>query len=240
MVGCTVSEKSLEMNVSENLVNIVRRSYPKAYVYGYNTRIEAIHGLDCSINIPRHYRITSFQFKKPNSRTNNNYSFVFNINLQHLKIIALAIVIKEELNKDPHIYYALPCICRSNDMETVSPRFITRTLFIPVLDLKQYADISRHTIVVNFNTKTYTVGSLKHGKGKALTYDEIWERIKESAEKNNIPTGDELRKLKVTFKKLERALIDNNIPMDSINELIKKLSKYKKHVTKTYLMALAL
>ncbi|RLC61056.1 MAG: hypothetical protein DRI01_09140, partial [Chloroflexi bacterium] len=182
----------------------------------------------------------SFQFKKPNSRSDNNYKFTFNIRLQHLKIIALAIAIKEVLNKDPHIYYVLPCICNSIDMETSSPRFTGRTLFIPALHLKQYADMNKHNITINVNTRTYIIQSQKQGEGKALTFDEVWERIRESTERNNIPTAEELRKLKVPFEKLRDMLIDNGIPEDAIDELIKKLSKYKGHATITYLVALAL
>ena len=240
MIKCVISEKSLEMNVSENIVNIVRRNHPKAYIYGYSARIEGIHGLDCSINIPGHLRITSFQFKKPNSRSDNNYKFTFNIRLQHLKIIALAIAIKEVLNKDPHIYYALPCVCSSIDMESSSPRFIDKTLFVPVLHLKQYVDASKHNIIVNINTRTFIIQSQKQGKGKALTFDELWKVVKKSIERNNVPTAEELRKLKVPFKKLRDMLIDNGIPEDVIDKLVNKLSMWRSHATVTYLVALAL
>jgi len=61
-----VSERSLEFNVLNEMIECTKRYFRKAYIVGYTTRQEAHHGLDVSINIPG-YMLSAYQFKAPTS-----------------------------------------------------------------------------------------------------------------------------------------------------------------------------
>ncbi|MGB9760841.1 MAG: hypothetical protein ACPLZG_13510 [Thermoproteota archaeon] len=86
-----ISEKSLELNVTENLLRELRKykQFNNAFSYGFTLRQEVAIGLDISINLPSQARVFGLQFKKPIScKYNQIYRFKINNNIrrdQHLK-----------------------------------------------------------------------------------------------------------------------------------------------------------
>jgi len=62
-----VSEKSLELNVGAEILNLMRTAWgmPKAYLRGLTQQEEKQEGVDCFAELPTHTKIFAFQFKAP-------------------------------------------------------------------------------------------------------------------------------------------------------------------------------
>ena len=155
------SEKALELNVSENLVNLCRFLNSRAYLMGYTLKNESIHGLDVSLNVQNSILGPSFQFKKPRRR-GNVFRFSINNNNnrdQHLRLYLLSHVFELVQNYSP-IYYAFPTISSANELNVLSPNFLRNTFFISPLSFPlSILDFNKHHVKIDTSTSTITVHS---------------------------------------------------------------------------------
>jgi len=130
-----ISEKSLELNVTENLLRELRKymQFNNAFSYGLTLRQEAAIGLDISINLPSQARVFGLQFKKPIScKYNQIYRFKINNNIkrdQHLKLYYLSLIFHYIFQRD-FIYYSFPCFFDTKQLASSSPNFLKRTFFV--------------------------------------------------------------------------------------------------------------
>lgn len=155
------SEKALELNISENLVNLCRFINPRAYLMGYTLKSESIHGLDISLNIQNGILGPSLQFKKP-TRRGNVFKFSINNNNnrdQHLHLFLLSHVFELIQNYSP-IYYAFPTIASPNELDILSPNFLRNTFFIsPLWFPLSILNHNVHHVEINTSTNTIIVYS---------------------------------------------------------------------------------
>ena len=163
--GRAISERSLELNVLGEALEYIRRSLGKAYIVGYTTRQEALHGLDVSINAPG-VIISAYQFKAPSSGHGDIYRFrigdrcwicsnprlgsrrqprrEINGLLQKLGLpdtcinqhtILYAVATVLETTLNTPVYYAFPLIRDYTELEQRTPGIINYTVLIRVRDM---------------------------------------------------------------------------------------------------------
>lgn len=177
---CQISEKSLELNVCENIVNILRQQISnKAYIYGFTVKSEGLHGLDVSIRLPLTTRILGLQFKRPYKYYQTEYIFYINNNKkrdQHLKILLAAIPISI-LGLLPSIFYALPTFCQPQDIESASPKFLTQTFFVDPLEIP-FTGTHKYEIRINTRNNTAIFRGSKEKKITIYTSEEFIAKIK--------------------------------------------------------------
>ena len=81
MAVSKVSEKSLELNVGAELLNVMRRRWrmPKTYLRGLTQAEEHDEGVDFFVMLPRSTRIFAFQFKAPKGQGGDITPYRFTI-----------------------------------------------------------------------------------------------------------------------------------------------------------------
>lgn len=161
----TISEKTLELNINENILSLIRQrqGFARAFLHGFTLRHEALVGLDSSINVSPHSSFyMAFQYKKPvlYDSINGIYKFEVNNNKsrnQHLHLIACALLF-ESIYGIKHIFYAFPPIGDMNHLYSLSPNFLGETFFVypPTIP---FIDRHVHTVTINVNANTITVNS---------------------------------------------------------------------------------
>jgi len=158
-----VSERSLELNVLSEIINILRRTgYISSYIIGYTTREEAHHGLDVSIGTTGALLI-AFQFKAPSSARSNSYSsYRFRIGercwvcsnpyvrrntllntllnlgidpkcINQHTILYVTALVMKRF-LNTDVYYTFPLVYRYSELGASVPHVLNRTVFMRVLD----------------------------------------------------------------------------------------------------------
>ena len=124
-----ISEKSLELNVGAELLNVLRRRWGmrKAYLRGLTQREEHDEGVDFFAEMPSSTRIFAFQFKAPKGRWGDRTPYRFTIQRQqHDKLSALA------SGWPGGVYYVLPFYVSPAKMQHDLPDLLRDTWFLPV------------------------------------------------------------------------------------------------------------
>ena len=123
-----VSEKSLELNVSAELLALLRGPWgmPKAYLWGLTQREESQEGVDFFAQLSPGTRIFAFQFKAPKGRREGEpYRFTIQ-RRQHEKLAALA------GGSAGDVFYVLPYYVLPVKLQRYVPRLLRDTWFLPV------------------------------------------------------------------------------------------------------------
>ena len=127
-----ISEKSLEMNINENLIRIIRNwgdSFSRTFIYGYTLREEARLGFDSSINLPNSsFYLFALQYKAPKAKRYSTYYFEINNDrrrLQHYSLFISNIIYG-------NVWYAFPLFISTRELAGYSPNFLERTCFASV------------------------------------------------------------------------------------------------------------
>ena len=135
-----VSEKSLELNVGAELLDIFRNSWglQKTYLRGLTQKEEAAEGADFFAQLSPCSRIAAFQFKAPsiNKARASKGSFPFRIRIQkeqHLSLYDLAKIKKKS------VYYVVPFYTDHHRLQQDIPNLLQDTWFIPVEDMEPTA-----------------------------------------------------------------------------------------------------
>jgi hypothetical protein len=172
------NEKTLELNVSSNMLDRIRVDHPNAFLYGYTMQYEEPrNGLDTSLNLPGDHRLFSFQFKKPKKQRGGIFWFKFNDsthNLQHniMRITADAIA------PFSSVFYALPAYSNMNDFENDSPNFLPRTWLIDIQDTPLIWDYQAHEFEIDVVNRTFIIHSDEVlGEGKIYASEEILKKF---------------------------------------------------------------
>lgn len=228
IINVSFSEKALELNVGENLVNLCRFLNPRAYLMGYTLKNESIHGLDISLNIHNGILGPSFQFKKPRRR---GTIFKFSINNnnnrdQHLRLFLLSHVFELIQNYSP-IYYALPTIASNNELDILSPNFLRNTFFIsPLWFPLSILDHNVHHVEIDTLHNTITVYS-KSGK-KILNYSKGFQILNDIVRGYN--KSKNIKLLKKEFRDINYEKILSNLKVNDkpfLNDYVLDLFKKK-------------
>ena len=145
------SEKSLETNISENIVRELRNLGPpfsKVFIYGFTLREEFDRGLDISINLdPNRSFLLAIQYKKPVSEWYVTYRFYINNNStrdQHIKLFRASLIASNR------IFYIFPTIITTRQLYNISPDFLAHCYFLRPVDIPL---IDNHVHTVEIDTQ---------------------------------------------------------------------------------------
>lgn len=119
-----ISEKSLELNVGAELLNLMRGpwSMPKAYLRGLTQREERQQGVDFFVQLSSTARIFAFQFKAPKgSHDGTPYRYTL-VREQHDILHALAQGFPNA------VFYVLPFYAAHQKLQRDVPNLIQDTL----------------------------------------------------------------------------------------------------------------
>ena len=128
-----VSEKSLELNVGAELLDIIRNKwgYPKTYLQGLTQKQESEKGVDFYAHLCPCAHILAFQFKRPSSTEDYRTPYKFVIQkVQHSKLYELA-----RRNRGS-VYYVLPFYASNYKLQRDVPRLLKDTWLLPVDDMQ--------------------------------------------------------------------------------------------------------
>src|SRR5438034_6379415 len=123
-----ISEKSLELNVGAELLNLLRGPWgmPKAYLRGLTQHEERQQGVDFFAQLSPETRIFAFQFKAPKGRYDGvpyRYTLVRD---QHDLLHMLAQGFPNA------VYYVLPFYATHQKLQHDVPNLIKDTWFLPI------------------------------------------------------------------------------------------------------------
>ena len=124
-----VSEKSLELNVGAELLNVMRCRWGmrKAYLRGLTQREEHQEGVDFFAEMPSSTRVFAFQFKAPKGQSGDRIPYRFTIQRkQHDKLSALASICPAA------VYYVLPFYVLPVKLQCDVPHLLRDTWFLRV------------------------------------------------------------------------------------------------------------
>jgi len=220
-----ISEKSLELNITENLLRVTRNYFSRAFAYGFTLRQEARVGLDVSINLPYQSKIFCFQFKRPVSHNPPYlYRFLINNNItrdQHLKLYLVSIVLHHIFRKDI-VFYSFPCFSSTYQLAHFSPNFLSQTFFVsPRVMPRGILDFNVHLVEIDSNSGKAAVFSDFVGKFRTVRGHEFVKQMVIEQD-NTIEVGILIEKL----RKLENQhLLDILRENDSPPALFKLLEK---------------
>ena len=121
-----ISEKSLELNLGTELLNLLRSKWPKAYLRGLTQREERQEGVDFFAQLSPTARIFAFQFKAPKGQNDQiPYRFTL-VGTQHTPLHALA---QESPNG---VFYVLPFYASHKKLQCHVPTLIQDTWLLPI------------------------------------------------------------------------------------------------------------
>jgi hypothetical protein len=123
-----ISEKSLELNVGAELLNLVRGPWgmPKAYLRGLTQREERQQGVDFFVQLNPLTRIFAFQFKAPKGRHDGApYRYTL-VREQHDLLHTLAQGFPDA------VFYVLPFYATHPKLQRDVPNLMGDTWFLPV------------------------------------------------------------------------------------------------------------
>jgi len=199
-----IEEKTLEINICENLINLIRSCnslFKKAYWRGLTLRLEHRIGLDVKIE-PGMYKalmILGIQFKKPKNKEydfkRREYYYLFEINNnpannQHLILYFLSSLIHYKYpQKNCFIGYSFPLFINHDELRRYSPMFLNRTIFIDARYFPETKlDRLTHKIYIYENIYDVEIESkkrIKIEKEYILTKEKLIEKFK-GLEKENL------------------------------------------------------
>lgn len=122
-------EKTLELNIGAEILNLLRTTYPKSYISSIPPQIESSLGYDEEV---KHWNSFLLQYKKA-KEDEPWYTFIIN-KKQHKDMLE---VIK---NQKKCAFYVLPLYNSSSEKEIskISPNLLIDTLFIDVVWLDEF------------------------------------------------------------------------------------------------------
>jgi len=206
-----ISERSLEMNVNENLVNSIRKFggiFSKAFIYGFSLREEALHGFDTSISLPlSNLFLFALQYKKPETEYNNIYRFMINKNhWQHIILLISSIIYQF------NVWYVFPLFIDTSELSRNSPNFLKRTFFARVVDFPLTTFDNRpHRVEIDLISGRAYVFSDEGKEVKIYNGGQFLEEIR----RNIIPTRvKEIVHKKYKLEDVKRLLKEHEVYID--------------------------
>lgn len=128
-----VSEKTLELNISSELLGLIRKKSgcKKAFWIGMKQKQEARNGIDELIaNVPKG-RHLALQFKSPRQNPKNGPGYYLSINdNQNNNLLRLS------KNHRDSVFYVFPAYNTFQKMDNFSPNLMNETYFMRVADTR--------------------------------------------------------------------------------------------------------
>lgn len=222
-VSKRVEEKTLEINVCDNIIDNLRSSNPlfrNAYWQGITLRLERYTGLDVKLEVGEYnsYIMLGLQFKRVMRRSydyqRGEAYYLFEINNNSANDQHLFLWITSRLlhtlypNKFVFIGYAFPMFLYHYEMSMVSPDFLQRTVFVDAIGIPiSKLDRLSHEVYVYERTLDIIVASK--------------EKVKVT---ENIYVGKELIE-KLVYVKKDEILSINDIRKISRENVLKVINE---------------
>lgn len=212
MKWCSISEKTLELNVCSCIIeDLKRRGIRPAYIEGYTLRYEGAVGLDVTIKTPPQTQLLSLQFKKPlmcfSPNGDRGYMFLVNNNRyfdQHLLLTLFSLALKM-LGKHPSTFYALPLVCNTPELEQKIDRLLQHTFFVNVLDIPF---VGFHSCKLYIFTKSYYPVVFRCSSKREVRFY-TWENITKEIRRMAVTAEDLQRVAEISYVNLEEALVSH-------------------------------
>jgi len=227
-MSLVVSEKTLELNVGENIINRIRQLggvFQRTFIYGFNMRYEGRIGLDCAINLPTNGMfLLAFQFKRFNPQRSRMNIWTFEINNnkardQHLKLL----VTSHFLGFDG-VYYAFPLI-NSQNIHSISPDFLNNTCFVRVADFPAYTfNFTTHMVFLNTKCNITRIMSTNSGNINSFKFSDILKLLMKEEFKVAL---EKLNRKVITKEELKRFLKEKGIDENIIREFLARNWRFK-------------
>jgi len=151
----SLNEKTLELNISAEFLEICRRYDSKAFMFGTTLQQEGSPGFGYDSRVlgrlPSFWRVAVFQFKRAvqrikNTRLGDEYKFFINNNGkcdQHLILYNMCGA------RHRVAFYVLPLFITLNDVRNATPNLLQYTLFADAVDIpSHFIDRTPHTLLV--------------------------------------------------------------------------------------------
>jgi len=194
MWACLLNEKTLELNISTEFLNICRRYDPRAFIFGTTLRLESYFGYDSRAlgQLPQFWRTAVFQFKRALqariSRRGKEYTFQINNNRYRDQHIILHLM---SGGRPQVALYVLPLFITLDDVRKHTPNLLRETVFADAADIPPWVvDNSPHTMLVYPRHRQGIILSERR-EIKILTSEEL---IRQISEKKIGVTIEELRR----------------------------------------------
>ncbi|MCG8407729.1 MAG: hypothetical protein MI923_21225 [Phycisphaerales bacterium] len=122
-----VSEKTLELNVSAELLGIFRKKHDKkAYLRGLTQAEENAEGVDVFVRLSPRTVLYALQFKAPKN-SDDGWPYRFTINEEQHRL--LYDLTRLQMNS---VYYVFPCYAQPQKVYSHAPRLLKDTYMVPV------------------------------------------------------------------------------------------------------------
>jgi len=197
-----ISEKSLEINISENMLRELRNLSPefhKLFIYGFTIKEESRTGLDISIRLDQNRNfLSAFQYKKPISKSESSYRFYINNNSTRDQHVKLLIASDRAPNR---VFYVFPAIIDTCELYEASPDFLEYCYFVKPEDIRIF---DNHVHIVDINVRTGRASVFSKERQQVNTYR--WEDVKGFLKKEKMIT---IKTLRAEFKKFTFEMIMN-------------------------------
>ena len=133
-----IPEKTLELNVTAEILQAVRQRFPSAFAFGPSLREEAYLGYDVAV------RVWVFQFKAPLA---DHPPDTFTLNAKQQEALLHSAMPGQVPSR---AYYALPPFRRFAELNRYAPNLLPTVHFLDVRDVGQLADPpERHRVLVD-------------------------------------------------------------------------------------------
>lgn len=192
-----INEKTLELNISTEFLNLCRKHDPHAFLFGTTLKQERQFGYDSRVlgRLPPFWKIVVFQFKRP-YKTRITYlgkEYTFNINNNTYKDQHILLYLMSG-GRSRVALYVFPLFITLQQVRNSSPHLLRKTLFADVKDIPPHlVDNRSHKVLIY---PKYRMGIVKSERWKISLFS-FQELLKEMLEKKiGIPVGVLLENLK--------------------------------------------
>jgi DNA-binding transcriptional MerR regulator len=227
-----ISEKSLELNVSENIINRIRNLkgiYSRAFLYGFTSKQESVHGPDLSIKIPLPLKskfLFALQYKAPRKKLNNKYIFKINNNRkynQHIRLLITSLFFN-----DNSVYYAFPLFINTDELSQHSPNFLSRTYFVKIIDFPPCTfDRRKHTVEIDLQSgKAYVSSPVRH-EIKIYDANEFFKELENRW--NKLEDASKIMEKKLTEENIIDKLKEKGFQQEDIKRILEVVDEMKIH-----------
>ena len=174
-----LNEKTLELNITHELLDISRRYDRGAFAFGTTLIRESYVGYDSRIlgRIPHSWVASPKQFKRAKRRRHigrNQFVYIFDINNNTYNDQHLILYYHLAGGRRNVAFYALPAIYTQSEFNNALPHLLNHTFHVDVADiLPHWVDSQKHQIYLYPHLRMARIHSKKERKIRVLSSEEF-------------------------------------------------------------------
>ena len=179
------NEKTLELNVTHEILSICRRYDPHAFSFGTTLTQESNKGYDSKTiaKLPYSWLTSPLQYKRAKARRKagkSNFEYIFDINNNSWYDQHIILYYHLAGGKKAVAFYALPAIFTNGEFYSSLPNLLAKTFLIDVSDIKpHWVDNQRHSLHLFPHLGITIVRSEDEREVKALSTEDFGKLIAE-------------------------------------------------------------